>query len=77
MVANYIDLLNHGSHISAIINLYKAIGGGWVDTPVGQLLPEKTRVRMQERTDWGDLLTTPLPIDQTGPPVTSGVSSNE
>ncbi len=61
------ELSNHASHIAAIIDLYKALGGGWRETPVQQLIPEDTRKSMQERTDWGDLLTAPLPAGDTMP----------
>jgi len=67
-------LVNHGSHISSVISLYKALGGGWQATPVEQLVPEDTRDQMQERTDWGDLLSAPLPKDQANPSATSGAS---
>jgi hypothetical protein len=64
-------LVNHGSHISSVISLYKALGGGWQATPVEQLIPEDMRDQMQERTDWGDLLSAPLPLN---PSETSGAS---
>ena len=67
-------LVNHGNHIGAVISLYKALGGGWDSTPVEALIPEDTRRRMRERTDWGDLLSAPLPQPPTGPSATSGVS---
>ncbi len=54
------QLQTHGDHISAVINLYKGLGGGWTDMPVEKLIPEKTREAMQERSKWGDLLTHPL-----------------
>lgn len=56
------ELANRGNHISAIISLYKALGGGWQETPIEQLVPESTRETMRERSDWGDLLTAPLPV---------------
>ena len=63
------ELINRGNNIAAIINLYKSLGGGWEDTPIDQLIPESTRESMQERTDWGDLLTAPLPVPpQQGSP---------
>ena len=65
-------LVNHGSHISSVIGLYKALGGGWQATAVEELIPEDTRDQMQERTDWGDLLSAPLPPDQANPTATSG-----
>jgi NodT family efflux transporter outer membrane factor (OMF) lipoprotein len=44
-----------------LIALYKAIGGGW-QIRVGQpFLSDSTRTEMQQRTDWGDLLSKPLP----------------
>ena len=61
------ELINLGSHISSVISLYKALGGGWLDTPVEQLIPEDIRNRMQDRTDWGDLLSAPLPLNQANP----------
>jgi NodT family efflux transporter outer membrane factor (OMF) lipoprotein len=53
-------LVNHGSHLSSVVNLYKGLGGGWVYTPVENIIPEVTRNTMQQRTDWGDLLTAPI-----------------
>ena len=49
------ELANRGNHVSAIIDLYRALGGGWVETPIEQLLPAPTRVTIQQRSDWGDL----------------------
>ena len=68
------ELANRGNHISAIISLYRSLGGGWVDTPIDQLIPESTRDTMESRSDWGDLLTDPLPVppedssSYSGPP---------
>jgi len=55
------ELVNRGNHISAVIDLYRALGGGWADTPVADLVPPGTRDTMRERSDWGDLLDAPLP----------------
>ncbi|MGB5541320.1 MAG: efflux transporter outer membrane subunit, partial [Gammaproteobacteria bacterium] len=68
-------LINHGSHISAVIGLYKALGGGWMATPVEGLIPEDTRNRMQQRTDWGDLLSAPLPMNPVNPSASSGAAT--
>lgn len=54
---------NDSSHINAVISFYKAVGGGWLDTPVEYLVPETTRETMESRSDWGDLLQAPLPVD--------------
>ena len=66
------QLINHGSHISSVISLYKGLGGGWDYTPVERLVPEDVRSTMQERSDWGNLLTAPIPDGQAHPPANSG-----
>ena len=42
-----------------LISLYKALGGGWELRQDQPVLPEKTRVEMENRTNWGDLLSKP------------------
>jgi NodT family efflux transporter outer membrane factor (OMF) lipoprotein len=71
------ELVNQGSHVSAVIALYKALGGGWLDTPVQQLIPAQTRDAMQQRSDWGDLLDSPLPDARTDPSTASGTRKHE
>ena len=71
------ELVNQGNHVSAVISLYKTLGGGWLDTPVQKLIPAQTRDAMQQRTDWGDLLDGPLPDDRPGPSATSGTQKHE
>jgi NodT family efflux transporter outer membrane factor (OMF) lipoprotein len=61
------QLLTQGTHITAVISLYKGLGGGWVETPVDQLIPEDVRNTMQDRSKWGDLLTAPLFDNQANP----------
>jgi NodT family efflux transporter outer membrane factor (OMF) lipoprotein len=60
------ELVNQSAHISAVIELYRAIGGGWFDMPVEDLVPESVREAMRDRTHWGDLLSTPLPVPPEG-----------
>ena len=55
------EIANIGSHLSAVIALYKALGGGWLETPIDALIPSSVRDTMEERSDWGNLLTHPLP----------------
>lgn len=55
------ELANRGSHISAAIAFYKALGGGWQETTIDQLIPQSVREQMKQRTDWGPLLDAPLP----------------
>ena len=73
------NLVNQGSHVSAIIALYKALGGGWSDTPVDQWVSGEVREAMQQRTDWGELLTAPLPEGRasTESPPTTKASTHE
>ena len=61
------ELLNDSAHVAAVITLYKAVGGGWVDMPMEEIVPEATREAMKARTHWGDLLTEPLPASADGP----------
>lgn len=71
------ELVNQGNHVSAIIALYKALGGGWVEMPVQQLIPEETREAMEARSDWGTLLRASLPTGPSRPPTSSGSSQHE
>lgn len=61
------ELSNRASHIAAIVDLYQALGGGWLETPVSGLVPEPVQEQMQSRTDWGDLLDRPLPAGMERP----------
>jgi NodT family efflux transporter outer membrane factor (OMF) lipoprotein len=71
------QIVNQGSHVSAVVGLYRALGGGWMATPVAQLIPKDVRRTMQERSDWGNLLTAPLPGNPENPPSTSRASQHE
>lgn len=57
------ELLNQGAHLSAVIALYRSIGGGWTDMTMEQMLPESMRDTMRNRTNWGDLLEEPVPAE--------------
>ena len=61
------ELLNDSNHISAVISLYKSLGGGWVNMSMDDLVRKSTRSAMETRTDWGDLLSEPLPDGTTIP----------
>ena len=61
------ELVNQGNHLAAVIEFYKALGGGWLATPIDGMLPTAVRERMQTRSNWGDLLTEPLPSNDVGP----------
>ncbi|MEK6194245.1 MAG: TolC family protein, partial [Deltaproteobacteria bacterium] len=53
------DLLTEveGSVVLNFIAMLKALGGGWQIREGRDFVPEETRKKMQQRTDWGDLLT--------------------
>ena len=72
-----VQLGNHGSYLTALVGLYKGLGGGWRFTPVEQLIPESVRRTMRERSDWGDLLDRPIPDTTAGPPPPPTVQRNE
>ena len=68
------ELINQGGHVSAIIALYKALGGGWSQTPVEQLVPAAVRDTMRARTDWGGLLGAPLPAQKDANSTATGTT---
>jgi NodT family efflux transporter outer membrane factor (OMF) lipoprotein len=47
-----------GSVVLNFIAMFKALGGGWQIREGKELVPEETRKQMQNRTYWGNLLTT-------------------
>jgi NodT family efflux transporter outer membrane factor (OMF) lipoprotein len=50
-------LLSRGDAVSNAIALYKALGGGWYSAQAR--VDPATRRQMEQRTDWGDLLSEP------------------
>ncbi len=50
-----------GDVAKSLIALYKAMGGGWQAGRSRPLLDDATRETMGERSDWQDMLSTPLP----------------
>ncbi len=45
-----------GSVVSSLIAMYKALGGGWEIREGKDFVPDKVKVEMDKRTDWGNLL---------------------
>ena len=41
-----------------LVNMYKALGGGWQVRPYENFIKPETQQEMAERTDWGDLINT-------------------
>lgn len=50
-----------GAHINAVITFYKALGGGWQQTSIEQIVPKELREQMEERSDWDNHLEQALP----------------
>jgi NodT family efflux transporter outer membrane factor (OMF) lipoprotein len=46
-----------------LIALYKALGGGWELAQGEPVVPDPTRQEMKARTNWGDMLSRPRPIE--------------
>lgn len=61
------ELTNRSSHITAIVTLYKAMGGGWLEMQIDQMIPENVQETMKSRTKWGDLIDAPLPSGMERP----------
>tara|TARA_R110002094_G_scaffold11471_39_gene21331 strand:+ start:1085 stop:2605 length:1521 start_codon:yes stop_codon:yes gene_type:complete len=61
-------VINRGQHVTAVIDLYRALGGGWTAADNATLLPAALRETMRERTDWGELLDAPLPQEPDNTP---------
>jgi NodT family efflux transporter outer membrane factor (OMF) lipoprotein len=54
-----------GSSVRSLVNLYRALGGGW-ETQAGQpLIDEESREQMEQRTNWGELLEAGVPGSET------------
>jgi len=52
---------SRGNLTQSLIALYKAMGGGWESGRSRPVLDDETRETMGKRSDWGELLTAPLP----------------
>ncbi|WP_111496224.1 efflux transporter outer membrane subunit [Marinobacter bohaiensis] len=57
------NIIDRGQQISAVIALYRALGGGWTDMPVADYLPQSIRDEMEQRSDWSNLLIAPIPVE--------------
>jgi len=56
-----------GSVAINLVNMYKALGGGWQVRPYENFIKPETQQEMAERTDWGNLLEEPLRETDTAP----------
>ena len=53
---------NQGAHINAVIDFYRALGGGWQPATAEDIVPMEVRTVMEERTDWDEMLDDPVPV---------------
>ena len=51
--------LVRGSVVISLVNMYKALGGGWQNRVAQNYVNPETQQEMAERTDWGGLLEEP------------------
>ena len=51
--------LVRGSVAISLVNMYKALGGGWQSRSGQEFVTPETQQQMAERTDWGGLLDKP------------------
>ena len=51
--------LVRGSVAISLVNMYKALGGGWQNRAGQEFVKPETQEEMAERTDWGNLLDEP------------------
>ncbi|WOJ93333.1 efflux transporter outer membrane subunit [Congregibacter variabilis] len=56
------ELVNEGAHISAVIMLYKALGGGWQSQSLEDMIPPNVRETMRGRVNWGEQLEAEVPV---------------
>jgi NodT family efflux transporter outer membrane factor (OMF) lipoprotein len=55
-----------GSIVTNLVSLYKALGGGW-ETQIGKdFVPDNVKEAMEQRTNWGGLLT-PTKLEKPDP----------
>ncbi len=71
------QVVNQGNHISAVISLYKSLGGGWIDMNIEELIPDATRAMMENRSDWADLLIAPFTSAGVNPYATTETEQHE
>lgn len=71
---------NRGNVVSSLIAVYKAMGGAWDVGRPAVLLDDATINTMKERSNWGDLLDTPVPtsslLPASNPATAESTSSN-
>ncbi len=45
-----------GKHARSLVAVYKALGGGWENRSLDNLVPQSVKQEMGDRTNWGKLL---------------------
>lgn len=57
------QVTNRGEIAVSLVQLYKALGGGWVPPANKELVDPESRERMRARVDWGSLLAASQEVD--------------
>ena len=57
LLAQSLHVRTRGDVARSVIAAYKALGGGWDPAYSGDFVPDSVLEEMDERTNWGDLLT--------------------
>ena len=60
-----------GAVAQSLVDLYKAMGGGWQNSRERPLIDEATRTTMEQRSPWKTLIDAPLPAAETTGPETA------
>jgi len=60
--------LTRSSIATNLIALYKSLGGGWEVRQGQAVIPQSVQDEMQNRTNWGDLLSPPPAKKTSSPP---------
>jgi NodT family efflux transporter outer membrane factor (OMF) lipoprotein len=59
------QVVNQGNHLGAVVELYKAMGGGWSVMSLDEMIPADIQATMKQRSNWGDLFDEPAPAAQS------------
>jgi NodT family efflux transporter outer membrane factor (OMF) lipoprotein len=65
-----------GNSVLSLVDLYTSLGGGWENQSGQPLISEKSREQMEQRTNWGGLLESGIPANNTHPENNQGSGNN-
>ena len=56
-----------GTSVTSLVSLYKSLGGGWQNQTGQPLISGQSREQMEQRSNWGDLLESGIPGNDSKP----------